>query len=419
MTGWALDIADRLATVAELEAPSIGPPAGENRAWHPMSLADGYPGLALVFAGSPDRDDRSIGHRLLRRGLSAGQPAHESLFRGRPAVAFAARVLAQAPRDYAKLLASIDDAVAGLADGLLTHEEDRLAAGRPGARMRCYDVSFGLTGLGRLFLTEPVRRPLLDRVLSYLVRLTEPVTPGVRSVPGWWTPDPAVLASPLDTPRGHLNPGLAHGVAGPLALLALARLAGAEVKGQAEAAARIAEWLLARRGHDRYGPFWPAVIPLEHEESGSVAGLPPSRVAWCYGAPGIARALQLAARAFGEPGWEHAALSTLGAALVRPWAATGIRDASLCHGSAGVLHIVRLVDRDASSPGLLGADEAVDQLSEHVRLFADAGSRFGVLTTPVGAAGLLEGAAGVVLAARGGPAAPPTSLGWDSALLLS
>ncbi|MFE2070005.1 lanthionine synthetase C family protein [Streptomyces sp. NPDC059467] len=404
-SGWGEHIC---ACLAEMDF-AVSAPARQS-----ASLFDGYSGVALVFAGSGDPADREITHRLIARAAQARPHADGGLLLGLPSVGLAARLAARAPGDYAKLLRSAGDATVRAAQRLLDSEDERLAAGRAGVPMRHFDVCYGLTGLARLLLADPARRPTLEHTLRYLVRLTEPVTPADRAVPGWWTPDPAVLADPVATPHGHLNPGLAHGIAGPLALLALSSLSGVEVAGQRAAATRIAEWLLDRRGEDDYGPFWPTVIPLECEERGSVHELSPSRVAWCYGAPGIARALQLAARAYGEPAWEHAGLATLGAALSRPWETTGIRDPSLCHGSAGVLHIVNLVARDAASP----VGFRTSELHDHLSTFADFGSRFGVRTTPPDRAGFLEGAAGVALALRG--AGPVTEkLTWDAALMLS
>ncbi|MFG1885873.1 lanthionine synthetase C family protein [Micromonospora sp. NPDC049102] len=410
---WLQDITSRLAAAAADPEPL----ADGGRRWHPMSIADGYVGLALVFAGSDNPADRATAHRLLLRGVRSAHPAHESVFDGLPAVALAGRMLARTPGDYAKLLSSADNATIRIAERLLATEEERLASGRSGVRMQHYDVSFGLAGLGRVLLADVEQhRAVLERTLRYLVRLIEPVTPGRRPVPGWWTPDPAVLNDPVAAARGHLNPGLAHGIAGPLALLALAATAGVEVTGQRAAVARIAEWLLARRGYDEYGPYWPAVVPLEYEERGSVRGLPPSRVAWCYGAPGIARALQLAARAYAEPAWERAALTTLTAALARPWSTTGIRDASLCHGSAGVLHVLSLVARDAASPTAI--EPLTRRVRAHLNTFVDPESRFDVRTTPAHWAGVLDGAAGVALVLRGTPPAA-TTLTWDAALLLA
>src|SRR4030095_2026633 len=64
-------------------------------------------------------------------------------------------------------------------------------------------------------------------------------------------------------PHGNLNCGLAHGIPGPLALLALARLGGIEVAGLAEAIDGLAHWLSANRCDDQWGVNWPTAVALE------------------------------------------------------------------------------------------------------------------------------------------------------------
>jgi len=275
--------------------------------------------------------------------------------------------------------------------------------------MAAYDVTSGLTGLGRYLLACGAEaRPVLERLLAYLVRLTEPVRVRDHRVPGWWTPDPSLLADPVAHPGGHLNPGMAHGISGPLALLALCHRRGVVVEGHGEAMHRIVTWLLSRRGVDDHGPFWPALVPLEHEVACTVDGLPPSRVAWCYGAPGVARAVQLAAAASGEPAWADEAEETLRAAFRRPREKWGIRDASLCHGSAGVLHTTALV---------LGRDaDVLPDLCDHLLAQRDGPT---VVTVPPNRPGFLDGTAGTLLAlhAHLAPASSPAALPGHAALV--
>ncbi|WP_422735673.1 lanthionine synthetase LanC family protein [Micromonospora sp. WMMD729] len=100
----------------------------------------------------------------------------------------------------------------------------------------------------------------------------------------------------------------------------------------------------------------------------------------------------------------------------RPWSTIGIRDASLCHGSAGVLHILSLVARDATSPAAV--EPLIRLVRAHLDTFVDPESRFDVRTVRAHWAGVLDGAAGVALVLRGTPPAA-TTLTWDAALLLA
>ncbi|HEX7303789.1 lanthionine synthetase C family protein [Lentzea sp.] len=395
----------------------LGEPAGVSLGggdWphHPMSLADGYCGLAVLFArlsdGTPELRKAAHGH--LAAAARAGRPHAEGLYDGLPSLGFAARSIARADGDYRGMLTRIDPHVLRLAENVLHAEEARLLTGAPGARMACYDVTSGLSGVGRYLLACGAQaRPVLEEVLGYLVRLTDPVRVRGHRVPGWWTPDPSLLADPVAHPGGHFNLGMAHGVAGPLALLSLCHDQDVVVEGQAEAVHRIATWLLCRRGVDEHGPYWPALVPFGHEVAGTVDGLPPSRIAWCYGAPGVARALQLAAAALDEPAWAEEAKSTLRAAFRRPREQWGIRDASLCHGSAGVLHTTALV---------LGRDaDVLPELCDHLLAQRD---RHTVVTVPPDRPGFLDGTAGTLLALHDHLTDDPSpaSLPWHAALVL-
>src|SRR5207249_4814388 len=63
------------------------------------------------------------------------------------------------------------------------------------------------------------------------------------------------------------------------------------------------------------------------------------RSAWCYGDPGVGAALFCAARSINEPKWERDALDIARTAARRPPERSGVVDAGLCHGAAGLGHI--------------------------------------------------------------------------------
>src|SRR5262249_52458102 len=145
----------------------------------------------------------------------------------------------------------------------------------------------------------------------------------------WWT-NPAWL--PLESrkkfPRGYYNLGVAHGVPGVIALLGLVCAAGiarAEARRLLDCAVT---WLLTQQGPGGF-PHW-----IEPQVAAS-----PARLAWCYGDPGVASALLCAARHVTEPDWERAAVVIAHQAARRPVAQSGVRDAGLCHGAAGLGHL--------------------------------------------------------------------------------
>src|SRR6185436_12774096 len=94
---------------------------------------------------------------------------------------------------------------------------------------------------------------------------------------------------------------------------------------------RTVDWLLSMR-HDGDGWSFPSWIGEEIVPR-------PTRLAWCYGDPGVSAALMTAARHARKTAWETAALDIARKAAQRPADQSGVVDAGLCHGSAGLGHL--------------------------------------------------------------------------------
>ncbi|WP_433887530.1 lanthionine synthetase C family protein [Streptomyces sp. CA-111067] len=387
-----------------------------------MSLADGHPALALLYAelGYDQPELRSAADRHLRAAVAAGRrPAAEGLFCGLPALAFAARASAARDGDYAGLLAAADRQIAELVGQLVAGDSARRAAGAPHASAGGYDVVSGLTGLGRYLLAGGAeQRPTLRALLTALV------ADATRS--DWW-----IRGAGERHRDDYAYPGLAHGVAGPLALLALATERGVRVRGQDEAVATMATWLLDGRARDAHGPYWPRLFERPDRPAGARPDPPhPDRTAWCHGPAGAAAALALAGRALGERSWASDAADALRCALDRPPDQQRVVDASLCHGWGGLLHITGLVARVSGDP-VLGA--RLPELAARAMEFADPAQPyvFSVPASPAGSStssrlhipGFLDGAAGTALALHawlsGDRREPPDRPHWSAALLLS
>ena len=94
-----------------------------------------------------------------------------------------------------------------------------------------YDVISGLSGVGRYLLCisdNPEALKRLKVILKYCISLIQPICINGEHVPGWYIA-PENLFTNADRekyPQGSFNCGLAHGIAGPLALLSLASQQG-------------------------------------------------------------------------------------------------------------------------------------------------------------------------------------------------
>jgi hypothetical protein len=318
------------------------------------------------------------------------------------------------PDSYANLLAVADRHILDRTAALVKAESERRAAGRAGAAIGDYDVVSGLAGLVAYLLGSAEKEALSD-VLSCLVGLTEPVVVDGASVPGWWVPLHASIqqeGSPRYA-RGHFNIGLAHGIPGPLAALALARRAGVMVPGQEEAIARIVDWLL---GWQTANGGWPSDVSLAEELAGESDGRM-DRTAWCYGTPGVASALHHAGRALGRTDWCDKAVAALQNSVSHAlplWAET--TDFSLCHGVSGILRIMQRL-----APNAAEVDTLAEMLVAGFETDAPFGYRYVVPHQPVGPdrPSFLEGAAGIGLTLHGYATGVPDGTDWDTALLLS
>lgn len=373
-----------------------------------QSLSRGSVGEALLLI---ERAHNGTGtwhdvHNLLRtvaaHGLLAGDDA--SLFFGAPAVAFALHTAAGGTDRYAGALRTLDASVAAVTDRRLTMANARIDRGeRPQAAE--FDVLYGLTGLGAYWLRRDLLGPQFQGVLSYLVRLVQPLADDPAQLPGWW-----VNHGPTTTPSdhfrdGHANVGMAHGIAGPLALLSLSKRHGITVEGHVKAMTRICAWLDGLRREDTTGLWWPRWITLPEHQTGTLLQHEPPPPSWCYGTPGLARAQQLAALALQDADGQHTAEDALLRCLSDPAQMARVQESGLCHGTAGLLQITHRAAQDAP-PGTFTT--ALAQLRDRL-LSQDHTHEDGFLGGPTGTALAFEASAGSGI---------PASM-WDACLLIT
>ncbi|WP_326809073.1 lanthionine synthetase C family protein [Streptomyces sp. NBC_01775] len=391
-----------LDTLADPASTAGGPQ------WADLSLSNGFPGVSLAFSGStprrPDHVARAHGH-LTRAitSLAGGEHPPAGGYSGPGAVAFAVLIAHRATGGYHSALTQLDEHQRSLVRSALPALTDA-----PLATNGVFEVVRGMAGIGRYLLARRDSSAAeLDMVLRYLVALTQGdlLHQGHR-VPRWWTPAPPTPGQRDELPDGHLNLGLSHGVSGPLALLALAWRDGVRVEGQREALESLVGLLRRWATEDRDGIRWPGYLTLEHWAAGPGRKVPRQRPSWCYGAPGMTRAVQLAALALDRSDWHDLAHRSLLPLLALPLDSWGIDAPGLCHGWSGVLHLMGLIGEHLHDERLA---RVRDELA--VRLLADLPNR-------ADEPGFLEGAAGIALALDAYAEGRALS-GWDMPLLVS
>jgi hypothetical protein len=391
--------------------------------WEPYGLAQGDAGLAVASAYFdqcfPHEGWDTIGDAYLDVATDAavarGDKLPLGLFAGLAGVAYAARALSRHGRSHSALRDSIDVKLCG--DVLTPVASLR---GRHGMAVSEFDAITGLSGIAAYLLTrgsEPPADVVLEAILDAFVAMTEECD----AIPHWYTPPHLLAGEGMAEyyPQGNLNCGLAHGIPGPLAVMALALADGVRVDGLEEAVARTAAWLVRHRSADAFGTNWPTMVP--HVPGGQVdpAQLDSSRAGWCYGAPGVARALWLAGRALGDRTLGDLAIEAIAAVYQRPIATRRIDSPTFCHGVAGLLQVTLRFAHDTRAPLFMQA--AHDLTEQLLSLYVPERRLAYCCIEPDGnlvdQPGFLDGAPGVACTLLA--ASTPIEPRWDRLFLLS
>ena len=359
-------------------------PASRAAGRRDVSLASGSAGLA-VCNGQLARtrcDPRAADAALTRLeeavDVLATQPLTSSLYSGFTGIAWAVELVDG-------LLSAGGEDRNGDIDEALTSLLRRYPEDAP------YDLVNGLTGLGVYALARwprPAAAQCVLGVVEQLARRARHDRDGVY----WWTP-PSWQGPRREQYRpGGVDLGVAHGIAGVVPFLARVHrlgLAQQTVRPLLDGAVR---WLLAHMVDTVSGPTVPYFV-ADGVEPG------PARSAWCYGDPGVAAALLLAARDVGEPAWAAAATGLAMRAANRPPDQTGVVDAGLCHGSAGLAHLFNRMYQMTAEPVL--ADAARFWVERTLELCsAAAPGRAAALTDARGQRGRAPGCSRAPLASR-------------------
>nr|WP_197972611.1 lanthionine synthetase C family protein [Streptomyces gossypiisoli] len=417
----ALDLAAAVAEqLANPHTAHLGPAVS-----HRQSLAHGLPGIALLHI---ERAVAGLGpwqraHDWLAAAscepLTSGPDSHP--FYGAPAFALALACAANhLPGAYQRALDTLDRQTAADVSRRIDAAHRRIDAGLLPALAE-FDTIRGLTGYGAYLLRHNQDAAALRAVLDYCVRLTLPITHDGETLPGWWT-DTGPSGRPDDRfPGGHANNGMAHGIGGVLALLALAARQGTFVDGHDDALGRIVVWLDRWREDTGRGPAWPYWVTREELRTGRLTPTAPRRPSWCYGTAGLARAQQLAALALGDARRQVDAENTLVASLTDPTQLKATTDNGLCHGFAGLAHVAARAADDAhpSTVGQFRATIPALVAAVHPPGTDAAHAASELIQDEERGPGLLDGAAGIALALLAPSTAAPPRSAWDACLLIA
>lgn len=277
-----------------------------------------------------------------------------------------------------------------------------------------YDLISGLVGIG-VYAVERLPRPAatvcLEHVVGRLSELADHRRDGIT-----WLTRPELLPPKArrEYARGYYNLGVAHGMPGVLALLGACCASDVAAGDAALLIEGAVSWMLSKQLPPESPSRFPPLVSVGVDSE-------PARAAWCYGDPGLACALLVAARGVGREDWEREAVDIALAAARRPPETARVQDAGLCHGSAGLAH---LFNRLYQATGVDELKRAALHWVDHTLESRHAeGGVEGFETWDaehgenVAHPGFLQGAAGVALALAS--ATSDVEPEWDRVLLAS
>lgn len=373
-------------------------------------IASGEAGLALFFAylalSKFDATTASTALGFLERAMDrvAQEPMNSSLYCGFTGVAWTIAHLQK------QLLTGADNTTEAIDQALLDFLDQSPWRGD-------FDLINGVVGIG-VYALERLPDPMGARLLERVVDCLEESSRTIPAGRTWWT-DPSWLPAKgrEEHPQGYHNLGLAHGTPGVIALLGAACAAGVRAGKARALLAEAVPCLLAQeyQEQDWIGfPRWlePGVKPSR------------SRLAWCYGDPGIAVALLNAARAVDELAWEEKALAVARRAARCPVHQSRVVDACLCHGASGAGHLFNRLYQATGEAALAQAARFWFQQAMQMRVpqrgIAGYAALWGMDDQDredwKAEAGFLLGAAGIGLALLA--AVTPVEPSWDRLLLI-
>jgi lantibiotic modifying enzyme len=402
--GWRPLIVDaeRRAAIAAVVVDIVAAIAAWRRDHATSSIEDSDYATLRIYAASddavPDPDDEA--GQALAAAIAGIADRHEpGLYGGAARIAFAVGHLSAGD--------DADTACEMIERSLLRYLSEPTES---------YDLISGLVGIAVPVLqriadgkASPSGEAVAHSILDQLERLARPMPTGVA----WHTP-PDLLPEwqRALAPDGYTNLGLAHGIPGVVAILARYVAAGVDIRRARTLLEGGVEYLRSVAS-PTFGARYAAWLPAQRGDA-------PSRVAWCYGDLGVAVALMSAATATARDDWRAAALDLAHGMAARSFDASGVVDAGLCHGAAGVAHLFNRLSQATGDAELARRADAWFTRTLAMRR-TDAIAGFprglpvsGTMTWEPGA-DILTGASGVALALHA--AISPIEPAWDQLLL--
>jgi len=225
-----------------------------------------------------------------------------------------------------------------------------------------YDVITGMAGVGRYLLMYIEQfmangdclqeKNALEQILKYFVKLSGDVDAEGKKIIGFYVANENLWPEKRRTQylHGTLDFGIAHGIAGPLALMTYAAKQNIVVDGQIAAMNKLINIFNEHSVTKNNIIYWPMIMPAElYGQPG--AAETGTRMSWCYGSIGISCVLYQVSKYLGKNGDVY--LHNMEQIAKAPRQVYNLLSPIICHGFAGTMAIFNQIYRETSSEKLL------------------------------------------------------------------
>lgn len=216
-----------------------------------------------------------------------------------------------------------------------------------------YDLIFGLSGIGESILYRNVLSKedvdVLKDILYYLSILGWKITDNSISLPRFYIKSKNQMREDekKDFPNGNLNFGLAHGMIGPMLIMAKSYSRGIVVHNQLNTIYSIYEQYKEFMSEKKGVMYWPTQLSVEkfvHKEK--IDDYRIRRASWCYGTAGISRALYLSGKYINDNNMKELGRISLNNLAKLEFKEYSLISPIICHGYSGLLNILLLMFKE-------------------------------------------------------------------------
>lgn len=279
-----------------------------------------------------------------------------SLFYGLTDFAFGIFSIVVNYNEFAKFLTSLNKIICEIVHKQISDIKNA------GTKVAYYDVILGMAGVGRYLLLYieifgssqdcTYEKNALTGILKYFVKLSSDIIVDKKNIINFYVSKEKQQIDERKKryPNGSLDFGVAHGMAGPLAVMAYSAAQNIIVYGQQTAINKINELYDIHAELYNNILYWPLILPFEKYKKHNVA-LKGARMSWCYGSLGISCILYKSNECLGLNSITY--LNNIKLISQSSPETFGLVSPTICHGYSGALDIFNQIYKKSHSNELL------------------------------------------------------------------